>query len=394
MDADDEEEDSTSTDVPVVLHPPFASKPSDIVALREYMIDQLNGLKIADLGIKNTPIVLSSALTPKQALNELIKRHIRSAPVVDAGKFVGVLDIRDFLKHAVSQHREEHARQHHASDESITDDSGSAASDDAAHTPERHRDSAWDALHIMAHSPHVATNTLVYLARMRRFWGINEHESVFAAMRMMSCGPHILGVLNDAGELTTILSQGMLFAEISKRWTTLPCDISAKELVSMGIATTPVVCVGYNAAAHTVFELMAERGLSGVAIVDDDGKLVHNTSATDIKLWTLSSHSLDATIEDFLCEIRKHSSPRKVLFPVSSITEVEEHDGFQRLINKLRVTKYHRMWIVDAKHRPDGVVAISDVFKFVAGEAKPERRESMSASDSPMKTAKSSKSSK
>jgi hypothetical protein len=39
-----------------------------------------------------------------------------------------------------------------------------------------------------------------------------------------------------------------------------------------------------EAKAFEAFELMASKGVSGLAVVDDDGKIIQNTSATDLKV--------------------------------------------------------------------------------------------------------------
>lgn len=50
------------------------------------------------------------------------------------------------------------------------------------------------------------------------------------------------------------------------------------------IGTVPVISVKSTAKAIDVFRLMDNKKLTGVAVVDETGKLVGNTSASDLKV--------------------------------------------------------------------------------------------------------------
>ena len=59
-------------------------------------------------------------------------------------------------------------------------------------------------------------------------------------------------------------------------------------------------------------------------------------------------------------QIRKLSLTEK--YPITVCTL---QDTFKRAIQKLQATKYHRLWIVDDKTCPIGVLALTDIFKFI-----------------------------
>jgi len=163
------------------------------------------------------------------------------------------------------------------------------------------------------------------------------------------------------------LSQGQIFQQLAKAWSQAKLDVSIPTMRKLGYVKSPVIQIPSSTLAHEAFEVMAKHQLSGLAVVDEDGMLVHNTSATDIKLWLKSSNSLESSIEDFLVTVRKESDATKTHVAVSS---VEESAGVMKVINKLKATKYHRMWIVDGEHKPSGVFAITDLFAFMMEEKK------------------------
>jgi len=309
-------------------------KTDDVSTFRTELLAPFQKLKVSELDLTQKPVILSAKLTPRQALEELIKHHLRCAPVVDGDKFIGVFDLRDAIKFAMEVYRSKHMKE-----------------EDIA------------AMEYIAVSPHISTNTLAYLARMRKFWAVKESDSVVAMMKIVATGSHIVGVLSSDGkQLKSILSQGQIFQQVAKLWTDFKSDVAIEPLKKLGFVKHPVIQIPAKTPAHEAFEIMANHQLSGLAVVDDKGKLVHNTSATDIKLWLKASESLESSIEDFLVAVRKDSHLSKTNFPVTS---VEEKEGLVKMIGKLKATKYHRLWVVDKDHKPAGVFAITDLFSFV-----------------------------
>jgi CBS domain-containing protein len=77
----------------------------------------------------------------------------------------------------------------------------------------------------------------------------------------------------------------------------------------LSIGTKPVLSVNHNTSAIDTFRLMDNKKISGVAVVDDSGKLVGNTSAIDLKLFmnTLSLDLLKLPINNFLKIIRQEN---------------------------------------------------------------------------------------
>jgi len=216
-------------------------------------------------------------------------------------------------------------------------------------------------------SPHISTNTLSYLAKMRPFTTVKSTDSLLVVAEALANGHHIVGVIDeDKKELTNILTQGQLFQQVAAKWNAGPFKsddsdaVKLQSLMDLKYITSPVKSVMGNVKAADAFSQMAKYNLSGLAVVDSDGNLIHNTSATDIKLWLQSETLLEDTIENFLISIRKASLDER--FPV---TMCMPRDSFKRAVQKLHATKYHRMWIVDDKKKPIGVLALTDVFKYL-----------------------------
>jgi len=144
----------------------------------------------------------------------------------------------------------------------------------------------------------------------------------------------------------------------------LMAGVTLQQLIDLSFITSPVQAVAATTEARKVFQMMADKHLSGLAVVNEEGKLIHNTSATDIKLWLMAgSEALDEQIEQFLATIRKQSVIER--YPVTMCLPT---DTLKRAVGKLQATKYHRMWVIQEDSTPIGVFALTDVFRFVCAK--------------------------
>merc|ERR1719362_1109554 len=266
---------------------------------------------------------------------------IRAAPVVSDTKFIGVLDLRDTIKFALESYNKKVQSQ-----------------EDVA----KQQAMMW-----LTASPHITTNTLSYLAKMRPFTTVKTTDTLLAVAEALANGHHIVGVIDeDKMELKNILTQGQLFQQVAAMWNEGPFKddksdaLKLQSLMELKYITSPVKTVASKTKAADAFEQMAKFNLSGLAVVNGEGQLIHNTSATDIKLWLSNAAKFDDSIENFLISIRKMSLDER--FPVTMCTL---EDSFKRAVMKLHATKYHRMWIIDDKKSPVGVLALTDIFKFI-----------------------------
>lgn len=310
--------------------------------LRDDLLKVLTNCCVSDLDLSPNLVVLDSKTDPKKAIEILIQNKVRAAPVIDNdnNKFIGVLDLRDTVKFALETYKKQSSKLSEIKQK---------------------------AMEFLTSSPQITTQNLKYLAQMRKFRTIKNTDSLLSVAEVLAKGSHIVGVIDDKkNTLSGIITQGQLFQQVAKKWAV---DIwnknnknAQKALLSeiSQYVSSPVKSIKCTVKAYEAFELMSKLDLSGLAVVNNDGVLIHNTSATDIKLWLIASSTLDDTIEEFLINIRKLSLNEK--YPISVCLF---NDTLQRAVQKLEATKYHRLWIVDDKTKPVGVLALTDIFKFI-----------------------------
>jgi len=130
------------------------------------------------------------------------------------------------------------------------------------------------------------------------------------------------------------------------------------------MAYKKVVGVTIDQTAVEAFSILDKYRLSGIAVVDKQGRLVGNTSGADLKLFVLDQGnlSLNVPILDYLSQIRLHqSSPIDIQHPSCSVMP---ENPLARVISKLAVTRFHRIFVVDSANHPVGVIALTDILRF------------------------------
>jgi len=330
-------------------------KVEGIPAVREELLKVFKDLKVGDLKYNKKPIILDVETSPHKAIQILIDNQIRAAPVQEKNdksmksQFIGVLDLRDTVKFALQTYHQGDIDKAKAK-----------------------------AMEFLTVSPQITTQTLKYLSRMCPFHCVRVSDQLIVVLEIFAKGSHIVGVANDEGtKLLGILSQGQLFQEIAKKWT-FNAYVTLAELTKAKYVTSPVISIRNTAKAYEAFDKMSTANLSGLAVVNEEGKIVHNTSATDIKLWLIASNSLDESIEQFLVNVRKMNLQDK--YP---ITICNLNDGIKKAVAKLQATKYHRLWVVDQNVCPIGVLALTDIFRLIVEDhlAKKKNQDSQNDKD-------------
>jgi len=124
-----------------------------------------------------------------------------------------------------------------------------------------------------------------------------------------------------------------------------------------------VVKVADDESAATAFELLDSTRLSGIAVVDEDGKLIGNTSARDIKNAVMDAGrtGMDMNILSYLAKVRQSQVVKNDKYPSC---HVHDDATVGHVVNLLAKTGFHRVFVVDDDMKPVGVVSVADIIKF------------------------------
>lgn len=124
-----------------------------------------------------------------------------------------------------------------------------------------------------------------------------------------------------------------------------------------------VVKVAESETAFTTFELLDSKRLSGIAVVDEDGKLIGNTSAVDIKNAVMDGGRtvMNMDILSYLACVRQSQVMKNCKFPNC---HVREDATVGHVVNLLAKTGFHRVFVVDKDMKPVEVISFTDIIHF------------------------------
>jgi len=126
-----------------------------------------------------------------------------------------------------------------------------------------------------------------------------------------------------------------------------------------------VISMSINAQTIHAFWLMNFGKVYGIALVDKNGTLVANLSASDIK-GIGSSCSGKLPFSALLLPIREFIQKAHLKPPLKCTWETPLFN----VIQQLALFRVHRVWVVDAHDKPLGVVTLSTIMSFIRDQAK------------------------
>jgi len=131
--------------------------------------------------------------------------------------------------------------------------------------------------------------------------------------------------------------------------------IFQKTLQELGLGQRKPITVDMSVQAYQAFMEIHKQGSEGVAMVDANGKLIANVSASNIKGMTRRNYQLlFRPLTQYLARDRKRGWWQ---LPLCTTLDTK----LEQVVLQFVAAKVHRMYICDAEGRPTGEVSLSDV---------------------------------
>jgi len=189
---------------------------------------------------------------------------------------------------------------------------------------------------------------------------IEINNKVSILVKLFASGIHRIPILKN-GELQMSISQSsvIFFALSDKLKVGSLKEMGKNSLKSLGLGqVSPHTVHGHSTVIYAL-TLISKNGFSALPVINSDGVLIGNFSASDLKSFTTEKFPCFAdTIEDFL----QTHSPNS-LKPVSVSDTLSLYETVQILCGGKFV--FHRVWITDSNGIPIGVVSFTDIFKAI-----------------------------
>lgn len=243
----------------------------------------------------------------------------------------------------------------------------------------------------------------INLSRSDRFWTCQPTTSLGKIVALMAERVHRVAVLDpETNMVVGIISQSGLLAKLAENMDMLGDEVTkpiSSFLPRLTSGTTSgavtgagagtgeaasspaVLSVKQGAPARAALELMAANNVSGVALVDDTGRLVTNMSASDVRMMARESLDKFDVLElpclEFVSRMREAAAKAGVRAHSNFVADGERKvdraicisatDSLMTVINLLVASHLHRVYVVDGEHRPTGVVSITDIMAIISG---------------------------
>jgi CBS domain-containing protein len=205
----------------------------------------------------------------------------------------------------------------------------------------------------------------------RNQWVTIHERKPFAALVQMLSDPHThrVGVINDRMEVVDLVSQSAVvrFFYACRAGLDEPFKRFLEQKVDewTHIHHKRLYTINMNEHVYDAFRKIWDLQVSGLAVLDDNGKLVANISASDIKkcryypIIGQMVKDLYKPIKDFL----------RIPDPNASVIKKKEHvpffvhkgDSMTAALGTLVENNVHRIFVVDDHQKPIAVISLCDV---------------------------------
>jgi len=171
---------------------------------------------------------------------------------------------------------------------------------------------------------------------------------------------HRLPVVDDNGKLVGILSQSLLVKFLGQHVSKF--DFASLPVKQTHVGLQKVISVNVNDKVSAALRAIKENKVSAVAVVDVNGVLVGNFSATDLKAFgyddTIGRVATGATsLREFVDTVKPKA---RGVYPVIATTA----STTEEVIEAFTSTGVQRIWVVDGAQKPIGVISLVDIINL------------------------------
>ena len=222
--------------------------------------------------------------------------------------------------------------------------------------------------------------SVTYLSRRNPFRAVRMSSSLLEVAELLARGSHRVPVVAADGTVVDIISQAALIRFLLANAATQSefAEMLNVRVADMDLGSRDVITVSTSQTALDAFQRMDEVRLSGLAIVDDDGRFVASTSSRDMKRFALDKGrmALSMPVLDYLTAARTAAAaaagapaPAAMAAADGDVTAstLPEGSTVLEVLQALAQAGTNRAFLVDEDNVPMRVVALADIARLASG---------------------------
>jgi len=167
---------------------------------------------------------------------------------------------------------------------------------------------------------------------------------------------HRFPVMDSTGKVKGIVSQSLLVRFLEPH--TKKFDFGTLNIGLLGVGLDKqVITISEDESVAAAIQKLRNFGISGIGVVDKDGKLIGNFGATAVKFLGLKVIDIvNVTLKQFL-------TSKPGTHEETTVTATKQTTAHQA-ITKFTTTGAHRIFVVDENHHPIGIISLSDIIEL------------------------------
>jgi len=294
--------------------------------------------------LKGTPIVCHSEQRIHDVLEELSSQNLTSVPVLDlkTKKPLGFVDLLDIV-HFILNSKIPNIRRFFLESNDLPILSRRVESKNSEYLEEK-------------------IQLVLDSSSRNPFFPLSIRSTLLDAANLCKQGIHRIPILNEDGEIISIISQSDIVCylyenriHLENKWKKTVKDFAAHFIHK-------IVCTNENSNVLDSYRLLFSKGVNAVAITDQQGKLIGNLSPSDLKELCSQNQSLDALLKPVYQFTQNYQTKQKgfLLF-------VKEDDTIEKVVELIIQFCTHRIWIVDPDMKPIGIISLTDLIWITIG---------------------------
>eukprot|EP01120_Amphizonella_sp_Union-15-10_P012055 TRINITY_DN5297_c0_g1_i1.p1 TRINITY_DN5297_c0_g1~~TRINITY_DN5297_c0_g1_i1.p1 ORF type:complete len:333 (+),score=36.75 TRINITY_DN5297_c0_g1_i1:55-1053(+) len=321
----------------------------------------LSKLKHTDLHKEIKLITLPANMGLEEGLGLLFENNVLSAPVLEvkegSKKLIGLVDLRDVVAYVLEIYG---ATKQLVAWLLQTGIHGSAKPDLKASVDLQIQDPEIKEL------LQAGLKVKQEVAELIDYSGINTHQSVPTSydlhkIALLLEDHHRVTVVDEQNKCVDIVTQSDLIKLVHKNMGLFP-ELQTATVEKWSLGFKKVVSINHKEQTIRAFKLQATERVTAVAVVDDNGDLIGNISAHDIRHIDPAGEIISSLLlpcSDFVHTVRKTwKTPENpvVVIPSTSLAQV---------IKQMVHHHIHRVYIVEKEGSriPIGIITLTDLIQ-------------------------------
>jgi len=200
---------------------------------------------------------------------------------------------------------------------------------------------------------------------LRNPWVIVAEDAPLqgAINTMVSSGAYRLAVVDSMGRFSSVLSQSRLVRFLANRNLEMG-SLGDFSVQSLGLGTSgKLVTIRHDEKILNAFMKIYEEHVSGVGVLDDNGRIVGNISVSDLKDVGFTGDMFGKVYETAKVFLRRKIEG----LGIPKLVWTYNTSPLRDVLYRLRANGIHRVYIVNTENMyPRGVVTLSDILTLFA----------------------------